>query len=640
MITIPFLSDIALQIEHRNSPYRWVDLYAAEFVVKGLEDTEKNQAKLVARIVCELSYASSKGKVCLSLSEFASLVEPEVLGREFGLLSIVELINDESPAKCQKVTKPLVLHDGCLYLCRYWNLKLEFENWLNERLKLPFTLEKDLIEQIRPRIISLFALEGQRDLNWQAVASAHALLQNTTFIAGGPGTGKTTTAASLLFLVDSSLQLRFGRSAKLRLLAPTGKAAVRLADSIKHQLKRIESELPLSHTEIALSSVLPSNGETIHRYLIAHNALPSQRKVEMPSAEALFIGSAAKSKTDADILIVDESSMIDLALMVALVKTIPQETQIIFMGDPFQLPPVEPGEVFSEQVKHFDQIAYREEFVEKVCMLTGYNASLFGKTEPHVLDKPLCYLRKTYRFGGDLKQAADQINAGDFKAFADTFKTSSAHDGREKSVKWHSIETHINQFEDVVSHIVNAYEGYFSAVLNGSSLEVLEDCFSQFQLLCTTHEGEQGVSSVNDIIERRLLSGLGYKDVYDTAAFLYHGKPVLVTKNHPELGVFNGDVGFVIKDEQSVSKYKMFLPQGNGEAVVVSPLRLKSWLPAFAMTVHKSQGSEYLNVGLLLADYAKELLSRPLLYTGLTRAKDGCEIWSSEEALMKAFVTL
>ena len=559
----------------------------------------------------------------------------------FRRLSIVEFVDSESE-ELTKSTQALVLHGNDMYLSRYWNLKCEFESWLSQRLSLKIDIVDSYKKELGSKLKSVFKLsqsnEGQ-DLNWQAIAAAHALLQNTTFIAGGPGTGKTTTAASLLYLLDQSVRLRFGRPAKARLLAPTGKAAVRLADSIRAQINRIEIEQGGVNDNLPqLSIVLPENGETIHRFLIEHRALPSQKNINRVSAESLFLGKEATIETDADILIVDESSMIDLALMVALIKTISTKTQLIFMGDPYQLPPVEPGEVFAEQVRRFEKTPYRTRFVEELSALTAYDAACFDSTEDgYSFDKPLCYLRKTYRFEGDLKLAAEQINSGDFAEFRRIFKAGLDKEHQDKMVRWTSLCGLEDQRALIEKQVLEAYQDYFLAVKAKAGLEELEQTFSQFQLLCSTHEGEQGVAEINDLIEESILQALGFDSIYDSANFLYHGKAILITKNHADLGVFNGDVGFVLQNESSNS-FRVVVPQGGGDNIVVSPIRLKSWLPAYAMTVHKSQGSEYQHVGLLLADYAKELLSRPLVYTGLTRAKQSCKIWATEEALIKAFI--
>lgn len=636
VIATPVLKGLVGQIEEKNTAYRWLDLYAAEFVVKGLLDAEKEYANDIALLICQLSYASSKSKICLSANELdldLALVKK---------LSIVD-VNDHNDAKLQTSASPLVVHGHDIYLCRYWNLKCEFEGWLSERLAHENELDEGLMRDLGAKLQSVFKLnhpESPTEINWQGVAAAHALLQNTTFIAGGPGTGKTTTAASLLYLIDQSTRLRLDRSAKVRLLAPTGKAAVRLADSISTQLKRIEAEQDDTNDQtLALSSVLPDNGETIHRFLIDHKALPSQKRPNQLNAESLFLGKEATIKTDADILIIDESSMIDLALMVSLIKTVSLDTQIIFMGDPYQLPPVEPGEVFAQQVRRFEYTPYSTSFVEKLAVLTSYEREAFGLNDQNAnMDKPLCYLRKTYRFCGDLKLAADQINAGNFAEFSCAFKETNDSVQQGKEVRWFSHnEAEANN--KVIQQILSAYQEYFEAVKAKASVSELDKAFSQFQLLCSTHEGEQGVAAINTLIEQNLLASLGYNDIYDPANFLYHGKAILITKNHAELGVFNGDIGFVCRDDNSGS-FRVVVPQGAGEDIIVSPLRLKAWLPAYAMTVHKSQGSEYKNVGLLLADYAKELLSRPLVYTGLTRAKECCDIWATEEALGRAFLSV
>ena len=171
-------------------------------------------------------------------------------------------------------------------------------------------------------------------------------------------------------------------------------------------------------------------------------------------------------------------------------------------------------------------------------------------------------------------------------------------------------------------------------VAKGASLNKLAEQFERFQLLCSTLEGPLGIYFINSYIEQS----------YHSACFpngkvmgdLYHGKAILVTRNHPHLNIYNGDIGFVIKDEKSAN-LNVHFPIVNHEAIIVPPARIKEWQSAYAMTVHKSQGSEYQHVGVVLADYAKELLSRALLYTALTRSKERCDIWAGSEVLNKAF---
>lgn len=665
LIKTPVLKNLAQQVEAQNTAYRWLDLYAAEFVVKGLLEEERQHASSLALLICELSYATSKGQICIALSAHKIGLDHDF---KASLLQL-SVVDDFSQARAHKrlhakqSVKPLVVSGDKLYLTRYWNLQCEFEAWLAKRVSSESLSDEALSESQLDRLSqclkSMFALNGvdsDEKPDWQAVAAAHALLQKTTLIAGGPGTGKTTTAASLLHLVDQSFRLRLGRPAKVRLLAPTGKAAIRLADSIAFQLKRIETEQAVLEGSdmLPLSACLPANGETIHRFLIDHKALPSQHSYsEKLNAESLFSGRSEIALTEADILIVDESSMIDLALMHALIKTVPDTTQVIFMGDPYQLPPVEPGEVFSETVRRFEDMSYSSEFADRLASLTGYESGVFltpavdKKVASEGINQALCYLRKTYRFGGELKRAAEQINAGNFIGFRNDFCISRHLDSNNKQVRWFDYQEGENQAEmntqQVHHSITAAYQSYFEAVQKQADIAALNSAFADFQLLCSTHEGEQGVIAMNNYIERSLLAMLPghYSANVDTGSFLYHGKAILITKNHADLGVFNGDIGFVVarNDEPgSTGKFQVEVPQGSGESIIVSPKRLKAWQPAYAMTVHKSQGSEYQRVGILLADYAKELLSRSLLYTGLTRAKQRCDIWADTQALEKAFL--
>lgn len=672
LIRTKVLQHLAQQVQDQNSSFRWVDIYAAEFIVKGLFGDEQKYGNELAYLVCTLSYRTSKGDVSLVLSELKKslklgllpcMLSPqnfeELLESQLEALSVVANESSlNSEMALVKTVKPLVLFDGKLHLSRFWNLQVEFSSWLERRIKISTALGQSEISTLSVQLKNLFRLTAETSndqLDWQAISAAHALLQRTTFIAGGPGTGKTTTAASLLFLLDQSMRMQKGRTAKVSLLAPTGKAAVRLADSIKFQIKRIESEqLSGKQDGLYLSEVLPDYGETIHRYLNAHQALPSQHAgTENLTAESLLLGKRAARQTSADILIVDESSMIDLALMVALISTVPDLTQVIFMGDPYQLPPVEPGEVFANCVQRFSRDSYSAAFAQGISSLTGYDPHrLAPKDGKASLDNsagisvPLCYLRKTYRFGGDLKQASGLINAGRFSEFKTRFRVKNIVETRDRDVVWLEMIQGGDEAEQAAlsKQVTESYQTYFDLVKENAGLDQLNKKFAEFQLLCSTHEGEHGVTAMNNLIESSLIES--HPDLklgaIDPATFLYHGKAILITKNHTDLGVFNGDIGFVIREKQSAAagnKFTVMVPQGSGNAIQVSPKRLKAWQPAYAMTVHKSQGSEYQHVGLLLADYAKELLSRSLLYTGLTRAKQGCVIWAHNDALERAFLS-
>jgi len=433
----------------------------------------------------------------------------------------------------------------------------------------------------------------------------------------------------------------------VRLLAPTGKAAVKLADSIRHQLVTIENRLLGTDVKsIRMSDCLPETGETIHRFLYDCGALRESlnHHKQFSSAEVL-LGKQESRKAQLDIIMIDEASMIDLALMVELIKVIPDSTQVILLGDHHQLPAVEPGQVFAGMVERYISRAYPSEFANSLSQLTSFSASDLAQGSL-ISDKPidtqlpeanakslsqyhpLCQLRKTYRFSGDLKTAAEQIKNGDVKAFKQQFSNTEA------AVKWQAL----NGEETHLLTIISAYQGYFELQQNNATLAELSTAFELFQLLCSTHEGPVGVKRMNELIENHYVYQQGAQSSKSSkginASGLYHGKAILVTRNHPHLGIYNGDIGFVISHE---ADFAIHFPVKNQQAIIIAPGRLREWQPAYAMTVHKSQGSEYQHVGVVLADYAQELLSRPLLYTAVTRSKERCDIWSNSAALERAF---
>ena len=528
-------------------------------------------------------------------------------------------------------------------------------------------IDKELLGELSTVLKQVFLLENadaeanslNEEVNWQAVAAAHTLLNPFSLITGGPGTGKTTTAASLLFLLMAKRKLQITLHAKdntpsfqsekmhIRLLAPTGKAAVKLADSIRQHLLQIEKRLLGNKlTSLKMSDCLPESGETVHRFLYEMGGLrdsfqQSKRfkgdQILANRSQLSQTGTFQTVKQTLDVVIVDESSMMDLALMVELVSLIPPTTQLILLGDHFQLPAVDPGQVFSECVRHFSTLSQTPAELASLSILTGYHESQLREPKAQELQtnnlgfQPLCWLKKTYRFGGALKIAADQIKAGEVHSFKRQFWCASDAYQTGSAVTWFDFD--LGKSTDYLG-ITNAYKTYFDMVAKGASLNVLAEQFEYYQLLCSTLEGPLGVHFLNTFIEQRFHSAC-FPNGKVLGEF-YHGKAILVTRNHPNLGIYNGDIGFLIADASHTNLTVQF-PVANQEPIIVPPARIKDWQTAYAMTVHKSQGSEYQNVGVVLAGYAKELLSRALLYTALTRSKERCDIWAGGDSLEKAF---
>jgi len=679
------LKECAKAVDKKSCALRWIDLYASQYILDNFTTAEQTISDEFVALTVLCSFVSSRGQTYLDLNELPLDVLPSYCFDDIAVTQRVQNVcnlplvryiktdatvefplGNEAYQNGKNIAQPLIQWNQRLYLARYWRLQHILEQWLFDQARTSQTLNDSHKHALQRQLKNVFSLSDENnlssDIDWQAVAAAHTLLQNFCIITGGPGTGKTTTAASILFLLMQrhTLQIKEGvvscKRLSVRLLAPTGKAAVKLADSIRHQIVTIENRLLGADLKsVRMSDCLPETGETIHRFLYECGALrESLNQHKAFSSAEVLLGKQESQKAQIDIIMIDEASMIDLALMVELIKVISQGTQVILLGDHHQLPAVEPGQVFASMVERYASKAYPSEFANSLSTLTSFSVNELTQgslisavgmpmnkstntgqastcSAPiNLINQfhPLCQLRKTYRFSGDLKAAAEQIKTGDFKAFKQQFSNS------ETAVRWQALkgeETHLLT-------IISAYQPYFELRRNGGTLAALSKEFELFQLLCSTHEGPVGVKRMNELIENHYV----YQESAQrkNASGLYHGKAILVTRNHPHLGIYNGDIGFVISQQTDSADLAIHFPVKNQQAIIVAPGRLREWQPAYAMTVHKSQGSEYQQVGVVLADYAQELLSRALLYTALTRSKERCDIWSNSAALERAFETL
>jgi len=546
-----------------------------------------------------------------------------------------------------------VLNGRRLYLRRYWQQHVLLDTWLAKETLEPLTLPQSSLDVLSTQLKLIFATaqvqagadiaeNPKPEIDWQVVAAAQALVQKLSLVTGGPGTGKTSTAAKIVFLLalNSLLASKALGSSRvintpvvnIRLLAPTGKAAARLASAIAGQIEPLCSLSSLDAEILAhIKASVPERGETIHRFLYEagagqHGAI----KQRQSRSDAVLIGRARAPKVALDIVVVDESSMIDINLMTQLVSVLPAEARIVMLGDHYQLPPVEPGDVFGTWVRRFESQQYSLTQAQSIAALTAdqcLELQVSSGLESSQQLKPSCLLRRTYRFGGDLMRLAECIKSGNFVDFAKIFPTVDVNATSDDVIQWFDLQAADSEqlsrsFDRCIAH----YSEYFSLAKNNANVAELAQAFDRFQILCSTYDGPLGVDQLNLRVEQ----------VFDSQQELYHGKAILVTKNHPAISVFNGDIGFVVSNEGA---YDIHFPLPEGGVKRISPLRLHHWQPAYAMTVHKSQGSEYQHISVFVADYAKELLSRPLLYTAVTRSKAMCELWVSAEAMERVLAS-
>ena len=502
--------------------------------------------------------------------------------------------------------EPLVLADGRLYLRRYWDYEQRVAAQVAARTALAQAVEPGRVRHWLDRLFAGPA--GARGVDWQKIACAVALRGRLSIITGGPGTGKTYTAArllALLFAVDPA-------PARLRvaLAAPTGKAAARLKQAIDKALQELApqlgDELPLA----ALASHMGA-ARTLHSLL---GARPDTRRFAHDALHPLEI----------DVLIVDEASMIHLEMMAALLEALPPAARVVLLGDKDQLASVEAGAVLGDLCRDAEAGHYRDGTRDYVESVTGQALPAHYLSSGSALAQQTVMLRESRRFGGPIGQLAQAINQGDAQAAARLLQA----DGGDPALHVMTAPSLAAVVQLAVSGRAGAEGGY------GSYLELLHEgpgqggaaaheawvhrvlsAFERFRLLCAVREGDWGVAGLNAAIER----GLADAGLLSRRGEWYEGRPIMVTRNDYGVGVFNGDIGIALRSPTGGPLRACFLEGHSVRSVAVS--RLSDVETAFAMTVHKSQGSEFEHTVLVLPDEASRVLTRELVYTGVTRAR-------------------
>lgn len=507
--------------------------------------------------------------------------------------------------------EPLVLDGHRLYLRRYWRYETQVAKALLARLATPAV---DLSLKTLPPghlVQALDALfEGATDApDWQRIATAIASRQRFVVISGGPGTGKTTTVVRLLSLLQGlSLQSR-GKPLRIALAAPTGKAAARLTESIG---KGIVSLPHQAH--------IPTQVSTLHRLIGARS---DTRDYRWHRGNPLHV----------DILVIDEASMVDLEMMAAVVDALPVHARLILLGDKDQLASVEAGAILGEICRD----AHLARYSADLCRALQRDAAIVlpGSRDAQPLDDHMVMLKKSHRFlaQGRIGKLALAINEGDVQTALDLLAAGdpSGDPSGNPSGNPQAVFLLTDRIESTLAPLVlgrddgsAGYAAYLQLVkagcpaqasVNDWAQKVLET-LGRFQVLCALRQGDFGVESLNPLIARVLFdAGL----IPHTQGW-YAGRPVMVTRNDYSLGLMNGDVGVALPDPDADLQLRVFFAQAN-QLKRVLPSRLTQVETVFAMTVHKSQGSEFDHAVLVLPASVSPVLTRELIYTAVTRAK-------------------
>ncbi|MEE4166577.1 MAG: exodeoxyribonuclease V subunit alpha [Desulfocapsaceae bacterium] len=450
------------------------------------------------------------------------------------------------PLVSEQEDSPLVIAGGRLYLSRYFMYERQLAQKIAGLASVSYSIDNldDLLGRCFP------AVEEEQDL--QREAARVALSKGLCIISGGPGTGKTTTVVKIAAL----LLAYYGPSCRIALSAPTGKAAMRLKESVAAQI-------PLLPLEDTIKEILPREAQTLHRLLGARRHSPSfihNRKRLLPW----------------DAVIVDEASMVDVALMSKLVEALSAGTRLVLLGDKDQLASVESGAVLSE------------------CM--------------RILRKNVVELQVAHRFNAEISALAGTIKNGNKDALARILEDSNSPSVEKAAGDW-------------LAACADRYERYFRQVrvVDGKEgLPALFRLFNSFRILCALRNGPSGVVGLNEKIER-ILSARGFACEKDT---WYPGRPVIVTRNDYNLGLYNGDIGICLPESIGSQAFSVWFETEAGVFRRFMPVRLPPHETAWALTIHKSQGSEFSEIAVVLPEHDQQVLGRELLYTAVTRARE------------------
>ncbi|MFM7357496.1 MAG: exodeoxyribonuclease V subunit alpha [Sediminibacterium sp.] len=502
---------------------------------------------------------------------------------------------------------PFILHRHKLYLHRYFQYESSLLAHIRRLLDAEKNKKNQYLLELKQQQGLMKELAATHDLNnlspyqaadWQLAAALMTAMQHLTIITGGPGTGKTTTVAKIIWLL-----LSIHPNLRIALAAPTGKAATRMAESLLNTI------LPLPASIRSLLKQLKPN--TLHHLLgYQNNSIYFRYNEERPLPY--------------DLVIVDECSMIDIAMFAKLFSAIGSNTRLLLLGDKNQLASVEAGSIFGDICNQSEAInAFSSEIHQ---LLNGFipvterripNSSKIS----HPLAEHIIELQYSHRFN---------INSG-------IGRFSQAVLNNQPDL----LETFFNQPSDaevqiivppndiVLQEFMDGYRQYILTNDIGNALKI----FQQQRMLCAIREGKGGLYDCNQMAENWLKK----QQLLQPDSGFYENRPILITRNNKQLNLVNGDIGIVrtINDEK-----KVWFEAGNGQVRGVSVHYIHHAETVFAMTIHKSQGSEYNRVLVRLPEHGPiPILTRELLYTAVTRAKKQAIIFSSLEILKTAAST-
>lgn len=619
-----------------------IDYFFAKEMLTALNKTSElstEQEQLLNHIFFALSVSLRAGHTCLPLGELAQQhwgvafdEQGECSHQGFifpdkdSLFNALIEVNLSANAQ-----QPIVFENDCIYMRRYYQFEQTLVQDIKARLTHRLAISPENISSVLQQLFPPLANSQTKDIDWQKLAVANAMNKSFTVIAGGPGTGKTYTVTKLLaalVMLNNSANSEVNASEsnnnqtlEIALVAPTGKAAQRLSESIINAIAGFKDLID----ENVLAAI-PTAAKTIHRLL---GVIPNSPNFRHDQNNLL----------SCDVLLIDEVSMVDLPMMTRIFRALKSNSKIILLGDADQLPSVAVGSVLADIAPrpHSGYSPDNADYLAQVCQLDRQQLNQAFEQTGTYCDH-LSFLVTSRRFDGEggIGRLASHVIKG------------------EKTQSWQLLQNATENKENQLTLVDGNLHTWLSALIKEyyqgisqcSSIDEAFALLARFRILCVTRQGEFGVDAINQWVKEQLAVSAGKP--WGQSQRNYHGMPIMISENDYRLGLFNGDIGLIWRTDNKArnSEHLMAffgLPkteEGETPYKTLLPSRLPKYDSVYAMTIHKTQGSEFEHVAMLLPKQSNNLLlSRELLYTGITRAKTQLTVASNKQTWQQGVIS-
>lgn len=607
-----------------------IDYFFAQDLINAFSLHQSQRIGLF-HLLMALSQSLREGHICLPVNVIAN-TQYGYLSDEFGVVLNHGFVFSDSEILTNLLTSlqissdaehPIVFDQNRLYLRRYFTFEQDLFIDIKRKShsvsedEIPRDLYHSCLEMLFPKDLNNTT---SQEIDWQKVAIANALNKNFSVIAGGPGTGKTYTVTKLLAaLIYIHLQsvhventVNGPTQFKMALVAPTGKAAQRLSESIINAISGFRGVI-----DDNILDQIPNDTHTIHRLLRVIPNSPNFRFNE-------------NNKLDIDVLLIDEVSMVDLALMTRVFRALPENCKVILLGDADQLPSVSAGSVLNDLATR-PFLGYSRTNAAYLKQLTSFEIPILKKSAKSASSDTnsqdcVTFLTKSRRFDGEggIGKIAQAVIAGNYDQSWALLSNNISNKklNNDFSVNVSNEQPSNNEIThlkgELITWLLPLVEQFYLPLFTCKNVNEAFALFSQFRVLCATRVGEQGVDFINDLITSLLTN----KGVIKSNQVLYAGRPIIISENNYHQGLYNGDIGFLWRNESGhlMAVFEDNISDTGYRWIMTS--KLPHFETVYAMTIHKTQGSEFFHVAMILPNQKdNRLLSRELLYTGITRAK-------------------